>query len=85
VGNKKIKKTVLLTSSPQSRLVYHPAIISLAETRTKPDFNTFNKGQQILAVLVEGKFNSLFRNRLSAETLNSKDYGNFVAKENRQK
>jgi len=79
VGNKKIKKTVLLTSSPQSRLVYHPAIISLAETRTKPDFNTFNKGQQILAVLVEGKFNSLFRNRLSAETLNSKDYGNFVA------
>lgn len=79
VGNKNLKKTVLLTSSPQSRLVYHPVLISLEETRNKPDLNNFNKGPQILAVLVEGKFTSIFKNRISPETILSGEYGNFIA------
>jgi len=77
VGNKNLKKTVLLTSSKDSRLIYHPATISLAETSQQPDIQLFNKGSQILSVLIEGKFTSLFKNRLSPGTLQSDEYGKF--------
>jgi len=79
VGNKNLKKTVLLTSSPTSRLVYHPVNISLAETRTEPNMSLFNKGNRILAVMVEGTFSSVFKNRVSPETINSNEYGKFLA------
>ncbi|MBL6962280.1 MAG: gliding motility-associated ABC transporter substrate-binding protein GldG [Bacteroidetes bacterium] len=75
--NKQIKKTVLLTSSELSRMVYNPARLSLAEVNTNPDERMFNKGKQILGVLLEGTFNSYFEGLLSPATLKSPDYGKF--------
>jgi ABC-2 type transport system permease protein len=74
-----VKKTVLLTSSEYSRLQYHPHRIDLQLVRDIPDKKLFNKGKQILAILLEGKFNSVFQNRIKPETIQSRDYGNFSA------
>lgn len=62
-ARKTLKKTVLLRSSPQSRVAHNPALISLDMLRTKPDPNNFANGNQIAAVLVEGQFTSPFRYR----------------------
>ena len=77
IANKSIRKTVLLSSSAQSRMVYNPARISLADVNTNPDEQLFNKGPQILSVLIEGSFNSFFKDYLSPSTLKSGNYGTF--------
>ncbi|UTW61144.1 gliding motility-associated ABC transporter substrate-binding protein GldG [bacterium SCSIO 12741] len=59
-----IKKTVLLTSSDYSKVVSTPNRVSLNILRMEPDPRQFNLGPQPLAVLVEGKFTSNFKNRL---------------------
>lgn len=58
-----IKKTPLLITSPYTRLVNTPAMISLSEVRNTPDRQTMNGGNKTIALLMEGKFPSLFRNR----------------------
>jgi ABC-2 type transport system permease protein len=58
-----IKKTVLLRSSPQSRVAHNPVLISLDLLKEKPDLANFNKGGQIAALLIEGEFTSRFRFR----------------------
>jgi ABC-2 type transport system permease protein len=80
IANEQVKKTVLLSSSQQSRMVYNPVRISLADVNTNPDERLFNKGEQILGVLVEGAFNSYFTGQLSPATLQNPDYGNFQEK-----
>lgn len=62
-ARKTIKKTVLLRSSSQSRLAHNPVLISLDLLKVKNDPSNFRKGNQIGAVLVEGKFSSPFRFR----------------------
>jgi len=59
-----IKKTVLLQSSPLSRLEGVPKEIRLEEVTQEPDPNAFNKGPQNLAVLLEGEFTSVYNNRI---------------------
>ena len=59
-----IDKTVLLTSSPLTKLVGMPKLISLEEVTQEPDPETFNKGPQNLAVLLEGTFTSVYNNRV---------------------
>ncbi len=61
----KINKTVLLQSSLNSRTVGTPAQInlSLVEEKSNPS-EYFNKGNYPVAVLLEGKFNSMFENRI---------------------
>lgn len=59
-----IDKTVLLQSSPQSRTVGIPRTYSLDEFDTQPELSEFNNGNQILGVLLEGKFSSAFENRI---------------------
>lgn len=60
-----IKKTVLLSSSPNSRTIATPAIISVLENVNAPENEKFNKSSIPVAYLLEGKFTSLFNNRLS--------------------
>jgi ABC-2 type transport system permease protein len=67
-SNKDIKKTILLTSSPYSRTVGAPVKVDLNMARTQPDPNMFTTGNAPLAVLLEGKFNSLFQYRPGAKT-----------------
>jgi len=64
-----IKKTVLLSSSPNSRTIGTPALISGKENVNAPQDDKFKKSNIPVAVLLEGKFQSLYTNRLS-QTLN---------------
>jgi ABC-2 type transport system permease protein len=60
-----IKKTILLSSSPNSRTISTPALISGRENVNAPENALFKKHDIPAAVLLEGKFHSLFQNRLS--------------------
>jgi ABC-2 type transport system permease protein len=60
-----IKKTVLLSSSPNSRTISTPAVISGKENVNAPEGDKFKKANIPVAVLLEGKFQSLYKNRLS--------------------
>ena len=63
LGNN-IKKTVLLTSSPQSKIEGTPREISLNLLNTRPDLSTYISGELSLAVLLEGEFKSVYKNRV---------------------
>jgi len=60
-----IKKTILLTSSPNARTIGTPAIISGRENSVEPQNDKYNKPNIPVAVLLEGKFRSLYSNRVS--------------------
>ena len=60
-----IKKTVLLSSSPNSRTIATPALISVVENIHAAEDEKFKRSNIPVAVLLEGKFKSLFSNRLS--------------------
>jgi len=66
-----ITKTILLATDTTSRRLSTPAIVSLNSVRTEEDFLSFNKSFVPVAVLLEGKFSSLFANRLSAALMDS--------------
>ncbi|MFN4121757.1 MAG: gliding motility-associated ABC transporter substrate-binding protein GldG [Flavobacteriales bacterium] len=63
VGNDKIKKTVLLSSSPRSKLTPAPARVSLNILKEPPSPEDYVSGEIPLAVLLEGNFTSLYKNR----------------------
>lgn len=60
----KIRKTVLLKTSPFSRIVAAPLHISLDEVRIIPKRENFTAGSLPVAVLLEGEFETAFRNRI---------------------
>ena len=60
-----IKKTILLSSSPNSRTIATPALISVLENVNATDNEKFKKSNIPVAVLLEGKFQSVYANRLS--------------------
>lgn len=63
----KIKKTYLLKSSPYSRYQLAPLALDFRMLGEKPIVSKFNKGNQGVALLLEGKFESAYKNRLSEE------------------
>lgn len=64
-----VKKSILLTSSPEARTVMPPLVISLGEAdETMPD-KMFNAGPLNVAVLLEGTFRSVFANRMAASIM----------------
>ncbi len=68
-----ITKTILLASDTSSRLISSPTIVSLNKIMddiNTQNFNSYNEHYIPVAVLLEGKFNSLYANRL---TQNIKD------------
>ncbi len=60
-----IAKTVLLSSSSNSRVISTPALISLNENRNVAEDEKFKQADIPVAVLLEGQFTSLFRNRIA--------------------
>lgn len=62
-----ITKTILLASDTNSRTLSTPAIVSLQSVKTEEDLRNFTKSYVPVAVLLEGKFTSLFANRLTPE------------------
>ncbi len=59
-----VKKTILLKSSPLSKIDGTPLEISLDIVTREPDPSRYNKGNQNLAVLLEGEFTSVYNNRI---------------------
>ncbi len=68
---KGIKKTILLASDTNSRKISSPAIVSLNSVKNEEDLSSFNQSFVPVAVLLEGKFSSLFANRLSQTIMDS--------------
>ena len=60
-----VKKTFLLLSSANSRTISTPALISPNENRNTPEDALFRKHDLPAAVLLEGKFTSFFKGRVS--------------------
>lgn len=67
VGNASIKKTVLLTTSKYAKVLIAPVRIDLRLMNVKPDERQFKNSHQPVAVLLEGEFESVFRNRSLAK------------------
>ena len=59
-----LKKKLLATSSPLNKILGVPVIIELAEATKKKNPDDYKGTKQPLAVLVEGQFESLFKNRI---------------------
>lgn len=66
-----VKKTILLTSSNQSRLAFHPVNVNLGLTQMPATPEFFNKSKIPVAVLLEGEFQSIFRNRMTSQFLST--------------
>ena len=67
----RLKKTILLTSSDKSKLEGVPKEIRLDIIRKKPDIASYNQGPQDLAVLLEGKFKSTYKDRIKPVNLSA--------------
>lgn len=65
VGAPGIQKTVLLTTSQYSRISPAPVRVSLGIMQMKPEPRQYNQSNLVTAVLLEGKFESLYKNRLA--------------------
>lgn len=63
VGKGNISKKILLTSSQFSRPLAHPVELDFATAIKPPSPAVLNKPEKAVAVLLEGKFTSLFKNR----------------------
>lgn len=59
-----IKKTVLLKSSPESKVVGAPIELGLHQFMENLNEAEYTKGNQTLGVLLEGEFTSAFKNRV---------------------
>ncbi len=77
-----IKKTILLHSSPNSRILGTPVMISLNENRNTPEDALFKSNHIPVAALLEGRFTSLFRNRLSTAQRDSLRLAGITFKDN---
>jgi ABC-2 type transport system permease protein len=69
-----IKKTVLLASSPLTRVEGTPKQITLDQVGIEPKEEDYQAGSQPLAVLLEGKFESAFKNRVQPFKLDSERF-----------
>jgi ABC-2 type transport system permease protein len=69
--NQEVKKTILMTTSEFSRKlnITMPVEIDFDEINNVPDETVFNSGKQPVAVLLEGKFESAFKNQNIKEYL----------------
>lgn len=57
-------KTVLLQSSPLSKTDGIPRVVNLDMINQQPNQATYNNGNLTLAVLIEGNFTSMYKNRV---------------------
>jgi len=74
-NNPDIKKTILLQSSPYSKTVRAPLRIGLEIINEELDAKRFPKSNLPIAVLLEGEFESVFKNRLASTLMESDEIG----------
>jgi ABC-2 type transport system permease protein len=73
IARKGIHKTGLLKSSKNTKLSNAPTRISLGMLRFEPNQAQFSAGHQIAAVLLEGQFESVFKNRITPQIKNANE------------
>lgn len=73
-SNPNIRKTPLLQTSQYTKLLLAPHRISFNILREPPDQRSFNKPFQNVAVLLEGTFESVFKNRLNPEVTQNPEF-----------
>ncbi len=66
-----IKKTALLSTSPDARILHTPARVEWASIRNEEDLKTFQSPYIPVAYLLEGNFTSLYSNRVSGAMADS--------------
>lgn len=71
VSNPEINKTILLNSSTNARTIETPALISPEENRNVPQDDAFKKKDIPAGVMLEGKFTSLYKNRVSQTVMDT--------------
>ena len=59
-----IRKTPLLFTSRYTRIMPAPVRVNFNEARLQPNPRVFNRGPQIVGLLLEGRYTSLFQNRI---------------------
>ena len=69
-----VYKTILLASDTNSRVMSSPAMVSLNSVGDDNNFASYHKSHIPVAVLMEGKFHSLFANRLTQNILDSVEH-----------
>ena len=80
-ATREVKKTVLLKTSSASRILPHPARVGFfAATRLNEERPLYNAGEQTLGVLLEGSFESAYKNRLTPEAQENGKFGKFKDK-----
>ena len=72
--DRNIRKTILLSTSAYSRTSSPPFMISLKEAEMNPEEREFNKSYLPVAVLLEGRFTSAFRNRITTDMVKDKNF-----------
>ena len=73
LNNIEIKKTILLASSQYSRSVNTPARIDLSILKKNPNPKEYYRRNIPLAVLLEGEFESVFKNRIAPAVSTSEE------------
>jgi ABC-2 type transport system permease protein len=73
LNNRGIKKTILLASSQYSRSVNTPARIDLSILKKNPNPKEYYRRNIPLAVLLEGEFESVFKNRIAPAVSTSEE------------
>lgn len=64
-----LERTVLLSSSPRTRMQYNPIRLNFDFLQRELPREQFNKGAQPLAIAIEGTFPSLYENRVTETML----------------
>lgn len=75
LGNKGIAKTILLHSSKYSKTNTAPVRVFLQTVFLQPDETHFTNSYQPVAVLLEGEFESVFKNRIPPKIANDSSIG----------
>jgi len=63
-GNKNLRKSIILTTSPYARKIKSPSSVSLENIKNPPARELFTKSFIPVGVLIEGEFTSVFENRM---------------------
>ncbi|MFA9205928.1 MAG: gliding motility-associated ABC transporter substrate-binding protein GldG [Burkholderiaceae bacterium] len=71
IAVKGIRKTILLSTDSNSRILSSPSVVDINSGKQEGELESFQKNHLAVAVLIEGKFPSLFSNRMNAAMLDS--------------
>ena len=64
VGDNQIRKTALLKTTPYTKVLQAPALVTYNDARSNTDEQEYNQGEKTIAYLLEGEFTSLYKNRI---------------------